>query len=117
MPGPTEWLLILLVVLLLFGATRLPNVARGLGRSMRIFKSEMDEMKTESTQRKEAIASHSQQDPVAGETPEQTAARLQANQQAQPTQPVQNAQPAQPNQATPQQGLAQPVNPNNPQQS
>ena len=47
MPGPTEWLLILLVVLLLFGATRLPNAARGLGRSMRIFKSEMDEMKTD----------------------------------------------------------------------
>ena len=32
---------------LLFGATRLPNAARSLGRSMRIFKSEMDEMKTD----------------------------------------------------------------------
>ena len=117
MPGTTELLLILLVVVLLFGATRLPKAARGLGRSMRIFKSEMDEMKTESSQRKDAIAPHNQQAPVAGETPEQTAARLQANQQAQPAHPAQPAQPVQPNQAAPQQGMAQPVDPNNPQQS
>lgn len=108
MPGPMEWLLILLVVLLLFGATRLPSAARGLGRSMRIFKSEMDEMKSESDQRKGAIASHDPNAPVAGETPEQSAARLQANQQAQPLQPMQTP---------PQQGMAQPVDPNNPQQS
>jgi sec-independent protein translocase protein TatA len=36
-----EIILILLVVLLLFGAKRLPDTARGLGRSLRIFKSEM----------------------------------------------------------------------------
>lgn len=40
-------LILLLVVLLVFGASRLPNAARSLGRSMRIFKSEMDEMKTD----------------------------------------------------------------------
>ena len=33
--------------MLLFGATRLPNAARQLGRSMRIFKSEIKEMKTD----------------------------------------------------------------------
>lgn len=110
MPGPMEWLLILLVVLLLFGATRLPSAARGLGRSMRIFKSEMDEMKSESDQRKGAIAPHDPQAPIAGETPEQSAARLQANQQAQPVQPA----PQQPVQ--PQQGAGQPVDPNTPQQ-
>lgn len=38
--GLPEILLILLVVLLLFGAKRLPDVARSLGRSMRILKSE-----------------------------------------------------------------------------
>lgn len=39
-------LILVLVVLLVFGASKLPNAARSLGRSMRIFKSEMDEMKT-----------------------------------------------------------------------
>jgi sec-independent protein translocase protein TatA len=38
---PMEIILILAVVLLLFGAKRLPDAARGLGRSLRIFKSEM----------------------------------------------------------------------------
>jgi sec-independent protein translocase protein TatA len=35
-----EILLILLVVVLLFGAKRLPDTARGLGRSLRILKAE-----------------------------------------------------------------------------
>ncbi|MFZ0324978.1 MAG: Sec-independent protein translocase subunit TatA [Actinomycetes bacterium] len=39
--GGPEIILLLLVVLLLFGAKRLPDTARGLGRSLRIFKSEM----------------------------------------------------------------------------
>ena len=45
--GVPELIIIALVIFLLFGATRLPNAARSLGRSMRIFKSEMDEMKTD----------------------------------------------------------------------
>ena len=35
-----HWLIVLAVVLLLFGSKKLPDAARGLGRSMRIFKSE-----------------------------------------------------------------------------
>jgi sec-independent protein translocase protein TatA len=38
---PMEIILILAVILLLFGAKRLPDAARGLGRSLRIFKSEI----------------------------------------------------------------------------
>lgn len=45
--SPTHWLIIALVILLLFGAKRLPDAARGLGRSLRIFKSEMSEMHSE----------------------------------------------------------------------
>lgn len=43
------WVLVILVVLLiaLFGSKRLPDAARGLGRSMRIFKSEVKEMKND----------------------------------------------------------------------
>lgn len=35
------WVIILVVVLLLFGATRLPALAKSLGQSMRIFRKEM----------------------------------------------------------------------------
>ena len=38
---PIEIILILAVILLLFGAKRLPDAARGLGRSLRILKSEV----------------------------------------------------------------------------
>lgn len=43
--NPLSMLLILLVVLLLFGAPKLPGMARSLGQSMRILKSEVTEMK------------------------------------------------------------------------
>ena len=36
--GGGEWVLILLVLLLLFGGTKLPALARGLGQSMKEFK-------------------------------------------------------------------------------
>jgi sec-independent protein translocase protein TatA len=38
--GPTEIILILLVLVLLFGAKKLPELARGSGRALRIFKAE-----------------------------------------------------------------------------
>ncbi|MFT4011405.1 MAG: Sec-independent protein translocase subunit TatA [Nocardioidaceae bacterium] len=38
--GPLEIVLILLVLILLFGAKKLPDLARSTGRSLRIFKAE-----------------------------------------------------------------------------
>ncbi len=38
--GPTELFIILGIVILLFGATKLPELARGSGRALRIFRSE-----------------------------------------------------------------------------
>ncbi|MGH3414567.1 MAG: Sec-independent protein translocase subunit TatA [Marmoricola sp.] len=38
--GPEEIVLIIVVILLLFGATKLPELARGSGRALRIFKAE-----------------------------------------------------------------------------
>ncbi|MET8868654.1 Sec-independent protein translocase subunit TatA [Nonomuraea sp. NPDC004580] len=38
--GVPELLIILLALVLLFGAKKLPDMARGIGRSLRIFKSE-----------------------------------------------------------------------------
>lgn len=36
--GPTELLIILAIVLLLFGSTKLPGLAKGLGESIKEFK-------------------------------------------------------------------------------
>jgi len=38
MPGATEWIIILVIVLLLFGAKKLPGLAKGLGQATREFK-------------------------------------------------------------------------------
>ncbi|MFG2331965.1 Sec-independent protein translocase subunit TatA [Streptomyces sp. NPDC048604] len=48
--GPLEISLILLVVVLLFGAKKLPEMARSLGKSARILKSEAKAMKSEGQQ-------------------------------------------------------------------
>jgi sec-independent protein translocase protein TatA len=39
--SPWHWLIVLGVVVLLFGAKRLPDAARSLGRSARILQAEM----------------------------------------------------------------------------
>ena len=40
--GPTELILILLVVLLLFGGRKIPELMRGMGRGVREFKDAMN---------------------------------------------------------------------------
>ncbi|NOY78888.1 MAG: twin-arginine translocase TatA/TatE family subunit [Calditrichaeota bacterium] len=45
--GPAELLVIFLVVLLIFGADRLPELARGLGKGIREFRRAADEVKNE----------------------------------------------------------------------
>lgn len=46
-PHGWQWLLILAVILLLFGAAKLPALAKSLGQSARVFKGEMKAMKEE----------------------------------------------------------------------
>ncbi len=45
--GPTEILLIFLAILLLFGAKRIPEIARGLGKGIREFKDATNDLKRE----------------------------------------------------------------------
>lgn len=45
--SPWHWAILAVVVILLFGAKKLPDAARSLGKSMRIFKSELREMQSE----------------------------------------------------------------------
>lgn len=91
---PTEIILLLLVVIILFGAKRLPDAARGLGRSLRIFKAEtkglMDDDSVDSS--KTTV----QQMPPASLPPVDVTPPTQA------TQPVQTAAPQPVQTVTPQ---------------
>ena len=51
---PSHILILLLVVVVLFGAKRLPDSARSLGRSLRIFKSEVKELNKEEEKKPDA---------------------------------------------------------------
>ena len=44
---PWHWIIVIVVFVLLFGAKKLPDAARSLGKSMRIFKSEIKEMQSD----------------------------------------------------------------------
>jgi len=75
-PGPL--IIILVLVLLLFGSKKLPEAARGLGRSMRIFKSEIKSMEEDG---KTTPAAPSAVEPPPAQAP------APAPQQTQPEQP------------------------------
>lgn len=47
MPGGAEWLWIVLIVVLLFGGRKLPELARGLGKGMKEFKDAKEGRKEE----------------------------------------------------------------------
>ena len=47
MPGGFEWIIIGLVVVLLFGAKKIPDLAKGLGRGIREFKDAQKEITDE----------------------------------------------------------------------
>ncbi len=46
-PGGWEWIIIFLVILLLFGAKRLPDLARGLGKGISEFRKAAKEVSQE----------------------------------------------------------------------
>ncbi|MCC5673135.1 Sec-independent protein translocase subunit TatA [Kocuria rhizophila] len=88
--SPVTVVLILVVILLLFGAPKLPGMARSLGQSMRIFKSEVKEMKKDDepnvTVNGQPVADGQ---PVAGQAPaQQTTVQQPAQQAAQTVQPT-----------------------------
>lgn len=53
-PGPTEIIIIAVLIILIFGWKKLPDAARSLGRSARVFKSEVDEMKKDNEKKSDA---------------------------------------------------------------
>ena len=73
-PGVPEMILILLVLVLLFGAKKLPELARGSGRALRIFKAETkglmdDDDETLKTEEQRQIDAQ-RRDPVRYEQPQ-----------------------------------------------
>ncbi|HEV7849891.1 MAG TPA: Sec-independent protein translocase subunit TatA [Mycobacterium sp.] len=66
---PWHWVIVIAVFVLLFGAKKLPDAARSLGKSMRIFKSEIKEMQSDTKPETEkpatAIASERVETPEA----------------------------------------------------
>ncbi|KZS52763.1 preprotein translocase subunit TatA [Mycobacterium kansasii] len=53
--SPWHWAILAVVVIVLFGAKKLPDAARSLGKSMRIFKSEIREMQSETKPQPSAL--------------------------------------------------------------
>jgi sec-independent protein translocase protein TatA len=47
MPGGSEWILIIIVVLLMFGGKKIPELMRGVGRGMREFNDAKNNVKNE----------------------------------------------------------------------
>lgn len=47
MPGGSEWILIIIVVLLMFGGKKIPELMRGVGRGMREFNDAKNNVKSE----------------------------------------------------------------------
>ncbi|MBX6386279.1 MAG: Sec-independent protein translocase subunit TatA [Microbispora sp.] len=53
--GPMEWILILLVLILLFGAKKLPDTAKALGQSLRLFKKETSKLSEDDEARQTVV--------------------------------------------------------------
>ena len=72
---PWHIILLLVVVLVLFGAKKLPDAARSLGKSMRIFKSEIRELQHEGKSEEPPKANPVQSERVDAPAPEENQSR------------------------------------------
>lgn len=89
---PLHWIVILVLLILLFGANKLPDVAASLGQSLKVFKKEVKELREED-------------DAAQQKPPAQIQQPQEGTYYTQPTQPGQAA--PQPTEAAPQQAAPQ----------
>ena len=89
---PWHWIVILVLLILLFGANKLPDVATSLGQSLKVFKKEVKELREED-------------DAAQQKPPAQIQQPQEGTYYTQPTQPGQAA--PQPTEAAPQQAAPQ----------
>ncbi|GLZ31635.1 hypothetical protein Lesp02_38230 [Lentzea sp. NBRC 105346] len=85
--GPTELIIIAVVIILLFGAKKLPDMARSLGRSAKIFKAE-----TKGLRDPDASDEPAQQQPVQQQPQQLPPAQPQVQQQPQVAPPIEQTQ-------------------------
>ncbi len=69
-PGPWEILIIAVVVVLLFGARKMPTMARSLGQSMRILKAETKGMRADGSDEEQPAAKPAEALPAAAKPAE-----------------------------------------------
>ena len=69
MPQGAEWLVILAIVVLVFGAAKLPDLARGTGQALRIFKAETKGLKDDEDDKDETPAPPAAEIPPAPPVP------------------------------------------------
>ena len=80
--GTTEILLIVAVLFLLFGATRLPQLAKSLGQSRKAFKEGMREAEEDDRDTQQKLSSNTAPPQVSAVSDEELEAELQRRAQA-----------------------------------
>lgn len=83
-----EWLIIVALILLLFGAKRLPDAARGLGRSLRIFKAETKGLVNNESDEEEKAVEAKKADPKAVETAAPDSITVEVSTETEPASPT-----------------------------
>lgn len=84
-PGGWELVLIVFVLILLFGAKKLPDLARGTGRALRIFKSETRGLMDDDDEQKPDARAETPRPLPAGEAEEGAETRKPETEQPNPT--------------------------------
>jgi sec-independent protein translocase protein TatA len=84
-PGGWELVLIVFVLILLFGAKKLPDLARGTGRALRIFKTETRGLMDDEDAKPDERAADNPRPLPAGDTDESAEARQPSADQSNPT--------------------------------
>jgi sec-independent protein translocase protein TatA len=112
--SPTLLIILIVAVVLLFGSKRLPDAARGVGRSLRILKAETKGLMTDEEENAQKAPQVVQQAPAAQQVAPQQAAQPAPQPVQQPApQPVQQPVAEQPPAAPP--VTPQPAAPEQPQ--
>lgn len=72
---PSHWIVLVIVLVIVFGASRLPSIAKNVGQSFKIFKKEMQSLKDDGKEITQATdlnagdpVSHQQKPAAQGET-------------------------------------------------